>query len=239
LRCSAKLWCKRRDRRFGRYMLLVRPRHHEQPTTREGPFEPAVAVERAHQRHSCGLEREDQRRTTDAGQLAFEELTAVAKLVGHDLVSSRCRALDDIGEPDTGRNSRVVLASDNAHARAPKQATPTGLPSRSHRPWAASTRSMRAPSSSSSVIHATSAPLANAQPIPHRQLATTRSGKSVTNAAMAMPDPLATCATTSASRRLTVSASTPAGSSATTTDAPWNVPMSTSWNGERSATTTR
>jgi hypothetical protein len=33
----------------------------------------------------------------------------VAKLVGHDLVSSRCRALDDIGEPDTGRNSRVVL----------------------------------------------------------------------------------------------------------------------------------
>lgn len=90
-------------------MLLVRPRHHEQPTTREGPFEPAVAVEHAHQRHSCGLEREDQRRTTDAGQPAFEELTAVAKLVGHDLVSSRCRALDDIGEPDTGRNSRVVL----------------------------------------------------------------------------------------------------------------------------------
>jgi hypothetical protein len=33
----------------------------------------------------------------------------MVKLVGPDLISSRCGALDDIGEPDTSRDSRVVL----------------------------------------------------------------------------------------------------------------------------------
>ena len=135
----------------------------------------------------------------------------------------------------------TTIATDKvvAQARVPKTTIPTAVPMRSKRPCAVRTRSMRSKRSSSSVIHATSAPLAIAHPSPHRHCDTTRSGKAVTRPVIAIPAPMTTWATTRARRRLAASANAPAGTSATTTVSPWNTPINTSCDGERSATTTR
>ncbi len=98
---------------------------------------------------------------------------------------------------------------------------------------------MRSGRSSSSVIHATSAPLANAHPSPHSICESASAGNEVTRPARAMPVPVTTWASTSDHFRLTVSARTPAGTSASTTTRACPVPRSTSSDGERSATTTR
>jgi len=133
----------------------------------------------------------------------------------------------------------IAVESVVAKASTPQPTIPAGAPSRSKRPCAVSTRSMRSVRSSSSVIQATSAPLEIAQPRPHRHCDTTSSGKPPTTPVMAIPAPITTWPATKVSLRLTASATAPAGTSATNTVSPWNTPIRISSTGDRSATTTR
>ena len=70
----------------------------------------------------------------------------------------------------------IAVDSVVAHASMANPTIPTGVPIRSYRPCAVSTRSMMSGRSSSSVIHATSAPLESAHPSPQRHWARTTSG---------------------------------------------------------------
>ena len=152
------------------------------------------------------------------------------------------------GHLDTAPAPRATIARPAAtiavddvvvHASTPNTTMPIGAPRSSRRACAVSTRSISSGRSSSSLIQATSAPLDSAQPSPQRHCETTSSGNPVTTPVMAMPTPITTCATTSVPRRLTASARTPAGTSATITVRPWKTPRRRSSAGERSAATTR
>jgi hypothetical protein len=101
------------------------------------------------------------------------------------------------------------------------------------------TTEMRAGSSSSSVIQATSAPLANVHARPHSICVATSGPKSVTRPVAIIAVPMRTWETTSDHFRLMVSAMTPAGTSNTSAMTACAPPISTSCAGDRSASTTK
>jgi hypothetical protein len=133
----------------------------------------------------------------------------------------------------------IAVERSLPQASAPKPSRPTAAPTSCQRALAVSTPAARSGWSSSSVSHATSAPLEKVQLRPHNICVATSAGKAVTSPVANMLTPISRCATTTERLRLIVSAMTPVGTSKAIAVRPCAVPRNTSWNADSSASTTR
>jgi hypothetical protein len=107
------------------------------------------------------------------------------------------------------------------------------------RPDRSSATGTRAGSSSSSVSHATSAPLANVHDSPQSICVATSGPNPVTRPVASIAAPISACEATRDHLRLMVSATTPAGTSAASATSDCATPIRTSSAADRRASTTR
>jgi hypothetical protein len=126
-----------------------------------------------------------------------------------------------------------------AQPSSPSATMPAADPTSSQRARAVSTRSMRSGRASSSVTHATSAPLERPQPKPHSSCVTRSSGKAVTTPVITMPAARNRWPRKSGHFRPIVSDQTPVGMSERSNAADTAVPSRTSCDAVRCAWMTK
>jgi hypothetical protein len=133
----------------------------------------------------------------------------------------------------------TAVASPAVQPSTPNATIPVAPPRRSQRARAANTRAITPGRSSSSVTHATSAPVENAQPNPQSTCVTRSSGKAVTRPVISIPAARNPCPITSGHLRLNASDQTPAGMSDSTIVTATTAPRTRSSKPERWASTTK
>jgi hypothetical protein len=133
----------------------------------------------------------------------------------------------------------IAVARPAAQPSTPNPTMPVAPPTRSQRARAVNTRAIRSGRSSSSVTHATSAPLENPHPNPHNTCVARSNGNAVTTPVITIPAAMNMCPITSGHVRLNASDQTPVGMSDSSKVTDTTVPRTTSWNADRCASRTK